>query len=309
MDKILTGNIWKQVAPITKSAKRRLTAVAYVSNHSNIKFIKNDVLVCDASDRAIKPGETSAVLLHTLFQRGVELHSRPDLHAKVMVFGKYTLIGSCNMSVSSEETLTELALLTDRKQVVSQSIAFIHSLRETSETIDNVFLQRILKIKVRSPRRGGQKRQGKTIRFGNRVWIVSVRELPENSYPEEQPFIEKAEQKAESLVADKDSSISWLRFTGQSKFRSTARPGDLVIQSWTSLSGKRTYVLPPCPLVLKQEVNRWTRFYISEPETFEMISWERFNKEAKKHGLSRLLKTSIRELNPRESLVIENLWK
>lgn len=309
MDKILTGNIWKQVAPIAKLAKRRLAAVAYVSNNPNIKFIKDDVLICDASDRAIKSGETSAVLLHTLFQRGVELRYRPDLHAKVMIFGELTLIGSCNMSISSAKTLTELALLTDRKQVVSQSTAFIHSLRETSKIIDNVFLQRILKIKVHSAHRGGQKRRRKTIIFGNRVWIVSARELPENSFPKEQPFVEKVEKKLESLVADKDSSISWLRWTGKSKFRSTARPGDLVIQIIKSLSGKRTTVLAPCPLVLKQEVKHWTRFYVSEPEDCQTFSWERFKKEAKKLGLSRLSKDSVRELNPRESLVIENLWK
>lgn len=309
MDKILTGNIWKQVAPIAKTAKRRLAAVAYVSNNSHINFIRNDVLICDASDRAIKSGETSAVLLHTLFRRGVELRSRPDLHAKVMIFGKHTLIGSCNLSISSEEILTELALLTDRKQVVSQSTAFIHSLRETSEAIDNDFIQRILKIKVRSARHRGQQRQEQTTRFGNRVWLVSVRQLRENSFAKEQPFVEKAEKKAEALVADRDSTISWIRWTGKSKFRSAARPGDLVIQIWKSLSGKRTTVLAPCPLVLKQEVNHWTRFYVSEPEDCQTFSWERFKKESRKHGLSRFSKDSVRELNPREILLIEGLWK
>jgi hypothetical protein len=309
MDKLLTGNIWKQVAPIAKAAKRRLAAVAYVSSNSNIKFTKDDVLICDASDRAIKYGETSAVLLYTLFKRGVELRSRPELHAKVIVFGKHTLIGSCNMSSASEKTLTELALLTDRKQVISQSTAFIHSLRETSDEIDKDFLQRILKIKVRSAHRTGGKRQVQTTSFGNRVWLASVRELPDNSFPKEQPFVEKAEKKAESLVADKDNSISWIRWTGKSKFRSTACPGDLVIQIWKSLSGKRTKVLAPCPIVLKQDINHWTRFYISEPENCQTFAWDQFKKRATIHGLSRLSKDSVRELNPRECLIIEGLWK
>jgi hypothetical protein len=308
METILTGNIWKQVAQKAKAAKHRLIAVAYVSNVRHLKLRRNDVLVCDASDRAIEIGETSARLLQDLFHKGVELRSRPDLHAKIAVFGRYALIGSCNLSISSEEDLTELALLTDRRQVIGQATAFIHNLRETSEEIGNDFLQRILKIKVRARRRR-RRRAGQTPRFGNRVWLVSVRELPEDRYPKERPFVEKGEEKAESLVADKDSTVSWIRWTGKGRFRSVARPGDLVIQIWQSLSGKRARVYAPCPVVYRQDVSHWTRFYVAEPEDCQSLSWGQFEKDAKKYGLTRISRDSIRELNPREVLLIEELWK
>ena len=309
MDTILTGNIWSQVAPQAKAAKRRLVAVAYVSSVKHLKLRRNDVLVCNASDSAIKTGETSARILRSLFRGRVEVRSRPDLHAKVAVLGRYALIGSCNLSASSEEYLTELAVLTDRKQIVAQATAFIHGLRETSVEIDEDFLRRILKIKVRPARRRGRKRNEKTTRFGNKVWLLSVRQLADDSFPAEQPFVDKAEKKAITLVADKDSTVSWIRWTGKSHFRSVARPGDIVVQIWKSLSGKRITVFAPCPIVLRQDVARWTRFYVVEPDDCQSLPWERFKKATKKHGLSRISKDSVRELNPREVLVLEGLWR
>jgi phosphatidylserine/phosphatidylglycerophosphate/cardiolipin synthase-like enzyme len=199
MDTILTGNIWRRVAPLANRAKHRLLAVAYVSSDKYLKLRRNDILVCDASDRAIQAGETSASLLKSLVRKGAEVRSCPDLHAKVAVLGQTALVGSCNLSASSEEDLTELALLTDRKQIVAQATAFIHNLREASERIGDDFLRRILKLKVRRPRRR-RKRQGKEIRFGNKVWLVSVRELPHDSFPKEQPFVEQAEKKAATLA-------------------------------------------------------------------------------------------------------------
>lgn len=309
MDTIITGDIWKQVRPYAKAAKRRLVAVAYVSTDGHIGFKRNDVLICDASDRAIKGGETSAQLLRSLHRKGVELRSRSDLHAKLAVLGRHALIGSCNLSAASAQDLTELALLSDRKQIVAQASAFIHALRETSEEIDVDFLRRVLKIKVRPARRRGSKRKGQATRLGNKVWLISVHQLAEDSFPKEQPFVEKAEQKATDLVADKDSTISWIRWTGKARFRAMASPGDMVIQIWKPLSGKRVTVFGPCPILYRQDVAHWTRFYLSEPEDCESLPWERFKKAAKKVGLSRVSKDSVRELKPREALLIEGIWK
>jgi hypothetical protein len=309
MDAIITGDIWKQVRLYAKAAKRRLVAVAYVSTDGHIGFRRNDVLVCDASDKAIKSRETSAQLLQSLHRKGVELRSRPDLHAKAAVFGQHALVGSCNLSASSAEDLTELALLSDRKQVVAQTTAFIHALRETSEEIGVDFLRRILKIKVLPARRRGPKRKGQAIRLGNKVWLISVHQLAEDSFPKEQPFVDKAEKKASLLVADKDSTISWIRWTGKARFRADARPGDMVIQIWKSLSGKRVTAFAPCPIVYRQDVAHWTRFYVAESEDVKSLSWERFRKEARRVGLSRVSKDSTRELNPREVLLTEGIWK
>jgi phosphatidylserine/phosphatidylglycerophosphate/cardiolipin synthase-like enzyme len=128
MDTILTDDVWKQVAAESKLARRPLVAVAYVTSEKNLKLKQNDLLICDASDAAIRTGQTSAPLLKSLAQRGVELRSHGDLHAKAAVFGRYALIGSSNLSPSSENTLTELAIFTDRDQIVAQVTSFIYGL-------------------------------------------------------------------------------------------------------------------------------------------------------------------------------------
>jgi len=98
-------------------------------------------LVCDASDTAIKAGQTSARLLQSLLRKGVELRSRDDLHTKAAVFGR--LRSSIKQFIGLVgESLTELALFTDRDQTVAQVTSFITSLREDSEEIDDNFLRR-----------------------------------------------------------------------------------------------------------------------------------------------------------------------
>lgn len=305
MDKLLTDNVWSQVGKELNAAKRRMAAVAYVTSERHLKLSRNDVLVCDASDTAIRTGQTSAALLQSLSRKGVEIWSRSDLHAKTAVFGRYALIGSSNLSASSENNLTELALLTDRGQIVSQIRAFIHGLRETSEEVNGKFLDRIIKIDV-IPSKHQPKRKRNATRLGNKTWLISVKELAENSFPKEKEFVEQGEKKARSLVADRDSSVSHIRWVGKSIFRAKALPGDRVIQINTSLTGKRKSVIAPCTIVSRQVVDNWTRFYYEEPEECQRLAWTQFLRKAKKHGLSRSAKS--RELSQREVLAYELLW-
>jgi len=308
MDTLLTGNVWRQVATKANAAKRRLAAVAYVHNDGHLKLRRNDVLICDASDRAIRAGETSARLLETLYRRSVEIRSRRDLHAKVAVFGRFALIGSMNLSGSAANILTELALFTDRKQIVSQATAFVHQIRENSQKVNNQFLRRILGIKVRrTPRYRG--RYKAPPRLGDRAWFVSAREVSDESFPDESGLVEKAEKKATLLLADKDATISWIRLIGRSRVRSHARPGDIFVQILESESGKRVSVYEPVSIVLRQDVAHWTRFYIAESDNRSRISWKQFRKRAKEHGFARISQNSLRELNSREMLLLEGFWK
>lgn len=36
---------------------------------------------------------------------------------------------------------------------------------------------------------------------------------------------------------------------------------------------RKVTVFAPCALVLRQDVGRWTRFYVSEPEDCRRVSW------------------------------------
>ncbi len=134
--------------PFDKKTKRKIAALAYVSTPKYLSFGKGDILVCDASDQAIKSGETSAVVLARFYKKGAEIYSCPNLHAKVMVLGRNVLIGSCNLSESSAQVLRELAVITSDTSTRSQALAYIHSIKDTSSLVNEAFLERISKIPV-----------------------------------------------------------------------------------------------------------------------------------------------------------------
>ena len=113
MDQVLTGDVWAQFGRIANRSDRKIAAIAYFYRDNGLRFRKGDLLICDASERAIANGSTSAKLLAALHERGVELWNLNGLHAKVAVWGDYAVIGSSNLSQSST-MLTEAALLTNR---------------------------------------------------------------------------------------------------------------------------------------------------------------------------------------------------
>ena len=59
MIRIISGDIWKQVNSKIKNANKIEAAIAYVTSN-NLKLKRDDILICDASIRAISNGETKA---------------------------------------------------------------------------------------------------------------------------------------------------------------------------------------------------------------------------------------------------------
>src|SRR5688572_25554196 len=136
MDKIFTNNSWSKISAQIPKNTPKFAAVAYVSKGSPLKFGEGDVLVCDASTSAIKNGNTDARTLLTFKKNGAQIFSCANLHAKVIVCGKYAIIGSSNLSKSSDENLLEATLITNRRQIRAQVLSLIHSLIRVSSEQD-----------------------------------------------------------------------------------------------------------------------------------------------------------------------------
>src|ERR1044072_5576617 len=102
MEKIITNKVWTQVTRLLDKRENKIAAIAYVSKGTPLSFGDGDVLVCDASDQAIKTGETDAAILKRFLIDGAELYSCPNLHAKILISGDSVVIGSANLSASSE---------------------------------------------------------------------------------------------------------------------------------------------------------------------------------------------------------------
>jgi len=310
MDQILTDNVWKQIARQACKEKRKYAAIAYVSNDQYVRFGKGDILVCDVSDQAIRTGETSPAVLLRFFKAGAQLFSRPNLHAKIMVFGKNVLIGSCNLSDSSATSLREAALLSSRSVIRSQAVAFIHRSREEAEPIDRHFLERIRKIKVLRRRPVSLVRRSRARPLGNRTWVVRTEDLDPNRFKDEEKWVERAVKEVKQRLADPESEISWIRWTGHDGFRKLAKEGDTIIDMGSSQRGKRVVVSAPTAILKRQDrQKKWTRFYFEVTKGRRKMSWTNFGRNLKRLGIKNIKKNSTRELSRRDAALVDTVWE
>jgi len=309
MDQILTDNIWKQVARHARSCRKRIAALAYISTDQQIKFRKGDILVCDASDTAVKTGETSAAVLAKWYKGGVRIYSRPGLHAKILVMGNNVLIGSANLSQSSVTQLREASLLTSRSVIVSQAKAFVHLAKSEATEVDDEFLANALKIKVTARKSRGLQKRKKQKKFGSRFWIVRVYELNSDRYEDEETYVDKAKDKLREMTGDETIEPSWIRWTGHSRFRKEARAGDTIVELWSTREGKHIMVQPPSAILLRQDRQHWTRFYCDPSEELPELSWTAFQQHLKRLGVTNITRNSVRELSKKDASLVQTIWE
>jgi hypothetical protein len=308
MEGIITGRIWSQVKEVIDSQASKTAAVAYVSKGTPISFGDGDTLICDATDQAIRSGQTDADTLRDFLRNGAKLFSCENLHAKVIVSGDVTVIGSANLSASAETVLIEASLVTRRARVRSQALALIHDIRTKAVPIDADFVRRICSLPV--DRRGmvtGTPTRISIAELGTRFWVVNVSPFDVRD-EEEQKSVEEGERQARAVLGDPEADVDWVRFTGQSKFRRMARVGDSVVVIWKA--NRRINVVGPRAIlsVSEQDQGRWKRFFLGgEAGRF---SWTEFERELKKVGLGdKVRKGSVRELGVREADLIEAIFR
>ena len=305
MNRLLTNNIWQQLKSDLSNGKK-LAALAYVSTDRLCSFKKGDALVCDASESAIKSGQTSAAALAKFSKAGAEIYSCENLHAKVLVIGRKVLIGSCNLSASSANTLRELAVLTSNTSIRSQTLAFIYKLIRESTPIDDKFLKRISKLPI-PKRRWSAKNTRKPIKLGSRTWVIRTEELITERYKNEEFFVEQAESEIERKLHKSKAKINNVRWTGKKRFRSLAREGDTIIELELQKPDKQIIVYSPVSILMRQHRQKWTRFYYEAPS--EEKSWATFERALHKIGIHHIKKNSIKELSSRDAELVATIWK
>src|SRR5262249_8741105 len=220
-----------------------------------IGFCKGDILVVDASSRAISSGETDARLLRTLHEKGVSLYHCASLHAKVLLLDDVAVISSGNMSNSSVG-LVEAGVMTDHSSTVAGVASFIEQILVQSNKLRAKDIDTLCNIKV--VRKGGrlkgmrQQRRPKITRLGNRTWLVGIRELVKPPSRDEQRFIDRAINVLRSQMKNPEET-AWVRWSSKARFARECRQGDALIQIWRSSNAQRpTSVFRTSPVLLKQ---------------------------------------------------------
>jgi hypothetical protein len=290
MNELRSDNLWATIKRLAKKSSAKRAAVAYVTSEKFVKFDEGDVLITDAGDHAIATGLTNAKVLARAFKRGAQLYSLPGLHTKVLLVGGTAVIGSANLSEASAKTLVEAAWLTDEPAAVGMATSLVQQLTAQAEAINETFLKRILKIKVKvRPKLVGRSAKPKKVRIPkHRTWLLGVEELLRD-YPEEQEAIESGNRAAEDKIAKSSSEVSWIRWTTNGRFRGEAKEGDSVIQIWSNRRAKNpSVVYRHSPIVYRQEEPSCTRFFVEEFADQEDtgMTWRDFEKLAHRGGVT-----------------------
>ena len=127
----LGTNIWSRLTAEAKQFNgKSFVAVAYFGTGAakRLPLKKGSILVVDASDKAVKSGQTNPAELIKLRKLGVRIFSMSNLHAKVFVFGGVAFVGSTNVSENSEDVYSEASIRSSQTSVVSSARQFVRTL-------------------------------------------------------------------------------------------------------------------------------------------------------------------------------------
>ena len=130
MVKLITKNLWSEITRAVMQTKTKsFIAVAYFGQNGSkmLPLNKGSVLVVDASEKALKTGQTCPDELLKLYYKGVHIYSQESLHAKLYVIGNNLYCGSANVSGNSANRLKEVLIKTDDKIAIEDAKEFINA--------------------------------------------------------------------------------------------------------------------------------------------------------------------------------------
>jgi phospholipase D-like protein len=309
--------IWETIKNKIGRAHHVDAAIAYVGigGAKMIPLQKGHRLVVDLSMPTVRAGSTNPYEIEKLVTRGVQVFTRRNLHAKLLIIDNTVIAGSANVSKSSKDTLDEAAILTDIPVALRRARDFFERL--CTEPLRPEYLNEC-KLQYKPPRTGRKKgvssESTKRVKHA-KLWIVGLREysVPESEWKR----YEEGEQKAERLVKDKARSqtanFHWL---SKPKMADELETGDWIIQIVT-YKDKTILVYPPGQFLFMDSYvrNRETGakryvFHMEVPKRGQTLTWGQFKQKVK--SLANLLKlqtprtVAVRDVDNADGLL--GLW-
>lgn len=126
--KLFTGKVWNHLTVAARNnPEHSYVAVAYfgADGAKLLPLASGSYLAVNASEAAVKAGQTCPAALIKLQRRGVRIFNVENLHAKLFVFGEAAFIGSANASNNSANNLVESIFRLTAKREVSSIRDFI----------------------------------------------------------------------------------------------------------------------------------------------------------------------------------------
>lgn len=248
--------VWPLIRKAVRESRRPAhVAVAYLGQEASslLPLRRGSRLVVDASESAVKSGQTCPGELAKLQKCGVRIFSVSNLHAKVFVVGSKVFVGSANASRRSSDALVEAVVVTSDREVVAGAKRFVSDL--CLNELGPETLRRLTRI-YRPPKGIGTspkpaRRNGGKLRAAlPRVWIA---QLIATDWPEwtGEAFERGRRTAKDRMKRPRSHTIDEFSWSRNPAFRS----GDIVVQVAKEEDGRR--MVSPPGIVL--HIERWKR--------------------------------------------------
>ena len=249
VNELITENIWKQLTKTAKESKlKSVVAVAYFGQKGAAMLPLNNgsILVVDASEKAVKTGQTCPEELIKLYNKGVKIFSHANLHAKMFVIGKSLYIGSTNVSGHSASTLKEILFKTTDTDSIQDAKDFIKSLCTVELGPDRLTR---LQAMYRPPRMigGGGKKEVRKSSGTSHYFVIKLKLTTFSEEEEKQDEKGKVEAEKKRILKSRHV-VERFKWTGNFK----PKRGDIIIQ--IIHDGKTNIVSPPGILI---HIRKW----------------------------------------------------
>jgi len=284
---LINKDIWNTISKIIKTSKHTDVAVAYLGTDGSkiLPLKRGDRLVVDMSIVTVKAGATNPREIEKFMKRGIQVFSRRNLHAKIVITDKQVLTGSANISKNSRDTLDEAAVLTNDALTIQRAKNFINQI--CVEPILPEYLKECIKS-YRPPRINGKRIGTNGIPYRakhSKLRIVSLIDYALFPEKEEESF-EKSAEKAMKLLENKGQSVlSNFHWPSKPKMADELEQGDWIIQC-VKHSDKSISVYPPAQLILidhyvrnKENGKERYIFHLKSPKNGQKMDWKTFRKK------------------------------
>jgi hypothetical protein len=297
---LITGKtkIWEKLTAAAINSSKSFVAVAYFSKNAAqmLPLVNGSILVVDASENAVKTGQTCPEELIKLEKLGVKVFSFTGLHAKVFVFDNVLYIGSTNASAHSANYLEEAILKMNEKKVVKESVAFIKSLliKQLTQT-ELIQLNEIYK----SPKFFAPKsNKTKNIQNGHEqlVYVVKLRQL-KRDFKNGQDDFERGKKEAEKKIQEGQELEAYRHID-------THKPkiGDIVIR--ITKNDTKTFVSPSATIINIKKIKNSNRIYVYVAA--QNVKEKSLKEIEKKLGSTELIKAGVK--NSSLAARINSMW-
>lgn len=302
-------DVWPQLLEDWEHSPRAI-AVAYYSNDDGMSFCEGDILVVDASEKAVSCGQTNPTALLRALEAGAKVYSVPSLHAKVYVLGNRMYIGSANASTSSRENLVECMVFSDEPHLVGDAISFIEGLSSSENLMDKARLKALEDLYV-PPQIPKGRRPEPAASHENHFWIVGIVDA---AYPGDEEELDRSmkRMKRNDDIDGQHLDHFWWDKRINKKFSREAKKGDQIIQIYKR-DDRTISVYRHCRIhKIEDHPKDNTRVYfcVSSKDYEETrITLADFKKLAKKAGINKkLLSYSCCSISRPKSEFISAHW-